>query len=204
MVKIHTLALLGTLAVWWCGNKEELHYGWDINQKASPMLGHVELCKQKTKHIICTGSISPENESIPRYDLVFKTLKSVNTFVNDNIEPKSDQDNYGVAENWQDPTISQNWNGDCDDYVLAKISMLRENHGFPLSAFKFIVVKTTGENPEWHIVLWVKTDEWVVILDNRSPDIKLVRNIKQWVESMGYTLQKITWPNGLKDWRKVI
>jgi predicted transglutaminase-like cysteine proteinase len=96
-----------------------------------------------------------------------KIIKRINTWVNKNVAPVSDQDQWGVVDHWDYPT---NRKGDCEDYVLLKRKLLIQE-GFPRQALLLTVVK--DQKGDGHAVLTVKTNAGEFILDNLNPEVKL-------------------------------
>lgn len=87
-------------------------------------------------------------------------MKRINTWVNVNIKPRSDQDHWRKVDRWDYPTDGF---GDCEDYVLLKRKLLIEE-GFPRQALLVTVVK--DERGDGHAVLTVKTTNGEFVLDN--------------------------------------
>jgi predicted transglutaminase-like cysteine proteinase len=72
---------------------------------------------------------------------------------------------YAVIENWTYPLSGK---GDCEDYVLLKMSKLMER-GWPQSVLLITVVR--DEHGEGHAVLTVRTNRGDLILDNKHSRI---------------------------------
>lgn len=102
---------------------------------------------------------------MPAQDVQFspvtmKIMKRINSWVNVNIKPKSDQDHWRKVDRWDYPTDGY---GDCEDYVLLKRKLLIEA-GFPRQALLVTVVK--DQRGDGHAVLTVKTTRGEFVLDN--------------------------------------
>lgn len=104
-------------------------------------------------------------------------LVKVNNWVNDNIQPVTDLEHWGVVERWSYPDDGK---GDCEDYVLLKRRMLTQA-GWPREALLITVVR--DKQGDGHAVLTVKTDRGEFILDNQE------REILAW-EKTGYRFVK--------------
>lgn len=89
-----------------------------------------------------------------------KIIRRVNTWVNSNIKPKSDDAHWGQVDRWDYPTDGL---GDCEDYVLLKRRLLIQE-GFPRQSLLVTVVK--DERGDGHAVLTIKTDKGEFVLDN--------------------------------------
>lgn len=97
----------------------------------------------------------------------WKELVRVNTLVNRQIKPMTDQEHHGVLEKWSYPTDGY---GDCEDYVLLKRKLLIAA-GWPRSALLITVVR--DQKGDGHAVLTVRTDRGDFILDNQEADVLL-------------------------------
>lgn len=95
-----------------------------------------------------------------------RRIAQVNAYVNAQIEPVSDKEQWGVIDRWDYPTDGA---GDCEDYALLKRRMLIEA-GFPRQALLLTVVKE--QNGDGHSVLTVKTSRGDYVLDNLSAEVK--------------------------------
>ena len=104
-------------------------------------------------------------------------LIRINRWANDNIEPMTDMEHWGVVERWDYP---EDGYGDCEDYVLLKRQLLIKA-GWPRSALLVTVVRDT--KGDGHAVLTAKTDKGEFILDNQNESVVL------WSES-GYRFVK--------------
>ena len=92
-------------------------------------------------------------------------LAKVNSWANDNIQPVTDLEHWGVVEQWDYPDDGK---GDCEDYVLLKRRMLMQA-GWPREALLITVVR--DKRGDGHAVLTVKTDRGEYILDNQESEI---------------------------------
>jgi predicted transglutaminase-like cysteine proteinase len=121
----------------------------------------------------CAGYISEcdTKPSKPRdivlNDKAWKDLVRVNKWVNDNIEPRTDMDHYGMVQWWRYPVDGA---GACHSYALLKRRILMQA-GWPREALLMTIVRET--NGEGHAVLTVKTDKGELILDNLNENIVL-------------------------------
>ena len=132
-----------------------------------PPIGYVKFCATNPSdcgHYSISQKLTTTqiNMSPERWRLLYQ----INNFVNHKIAPVTDQDLYGVAENWTYPTTA----GDCEDYLLLKKRQL-EKLGFPAKSLRITVV--LQEKGEGHAVLTVTTAEGDYVLDNRRNEILL-------------------------------
>ena len=92
-------------------------------------------------------------------------MVKVNAWVNQNIQPVTDLEHWGVVERWNYPDDGK---GDCEDYVLLKRRMLMQA-GWPREALLITVVR--DKKGDGHAVLTVKTNHGEFILDNQEAQI---------------------------------
>ncbi len=97
-------------------------------------------------------------------------LNQINTIVNGEIEPISDEDHYRIYEqnilNWW--TYPDDGKGNCNDYVLMKRKLLVEA-GWPKAALLMTVV--VDHHGDGHLILMVRTDRGDLMLDNMRQEI---------------------------------
>jgi predicted transglutaminase-like cysteine proteinase len=92
-------------------------------------------------------------------------MVKVNAWVNASVKPITDQEHWGVVENWNYPDDGY---GDCEDYVLLKRRMLMQA-GWPREALLITVVR--DKKGDGHAVLTVKTNRGEFILDNQESEV---------------------------------
>ncbi len=137
--------------------KPLLHSG-----EARAPYGWVDFCDKLAHECVVrtdqaeTIRLTPEN---------WRALTEVNERINRQVEPVTDQDQWGKLESWDLPATGK---GDCEDYVLLKRQELAAK-GFSRRALLVTVV--VDENDEGHAVLMVRTDRGDFILDNKRNPI---------------------------------
>lgn len=94
-------------------------------------------------------------------------IEAINTYVNAHIAFVDDVRQYGVADRWTAAadTLARG-RGDCEDYALAKMAMLRKA-GFAERNLYLVVLKDLVRRAD-HAVLVVRTAGRFVVLDNSS------------------------------------
>jgi predicted transglutaminase-like cysteine proteinase len=151
--------------------------------KTLPPVGFVSFCGRNPQRCapaaLTTGTL---HMSAARWRIVHR----LNSLVNAQISPESDENLYGEPEYWAYPTDA----GDCEDYVLLKQRYL-ESLGFPRSALLITVV--LDEANEGHAVLTLATDGGDFILDNRS-------NVIRRAADVNYTFLKRQSQKDPRDW----
>ena len=93
-------------------------------------------------------------------------IGEINRAVNLAIRPVSDERRFGVADQWSSPleTISDGA-GDCEDYAILKLLVLREA-GFANDDLKLLIVHDAATRSD-HAVAAAKLDGRWLLLDNR-------------------------------------
>jgi len=135
-----------------------------IGDSSRAPIGWIEFCSDMPREC-ASGPSQPRDVVLTTK--AWKDLARINKWVNDTIQPITDQDHWGVVEKWSYPDDGK---GDCEDYVLLKRRMLMQA-GWPREALLITVVRE--RNGDGHAVLTVKTDKGEFILDNQSQDILL-------------------------------
>jgi predicted transglutaminase-like cysteine proteinase len=111
-----------------------------------------------------------EPKVIPLTPRSWGELNQINSIVNRDVEPISDEDHYKIYEqdilNWW--TYPDDGKGNCNDYVLMKRKLLVEA-GWPKAALLMTVV--IDHHGDGHLILMVRTDRGDLILDNMRDDI---------------------------------
>ena len=149
-----------------------LVFATEYNQSLPPV-GFVKFCAANPAEC---KSVGRRADRLVMQSQHWAALYEVNTKINTNIAPMSDQELYGEVERWAYPVDA----GDCEDYLLLKKREL-ENLGFDSGALLITVV--LDERHEGHAVLTVATKAGDFILDNRRNEVLL------WSET-GYTFLK--------------
>ena len=137
------------------GKRTLVPYGW------------VDFCN-RYRNECRTQPMKPEDVVLSKTKL--RIMKRINSWVNKQIKPKSDQDQWRVVDHWDYPASGS---GDCEDYVLLKRKLLMQE-GFPRQSLLITVVK--DRNGDGHAVLTVKTSGGEYILDN------LVQRVMPWTK----------------------
>ncbi|HVV27297.1 MAG TPA: transglutaminase-like cysteine peptidase [Rhizomicrobium sp.] len=116
-------------------------------------------------------------------------LESVQSRINAQIAFAPDIETYGQEEYW---AVGET-KGDCEDYALAKLKLLRRM-GWPKGALDLAIGAYKGE---WHTVLIVHTDQGDIALDNSRP-----RPIN-WRMLSGYDWLMTSVGGSFRTWRKI-
>lgn len=94
-------------------------------------------------------------------------LEAVNIYVNSRVRFARDSELYGTADRWTpaNETLASG-RGDCEDYAIAKLQMLRRA-GFPERDLYLVVLNDTARR-QVHAVLAARTDNRFLVLDNAT------------------------------------
>lgn len=124
-------------------------------------IGHHLLCKRLPEE--CRQKTSAR-QPVELTRKLWARMIAINNAYNTAVAPRTDQEMWGKPEHWSYPT----YQGDCEDYVLAKRKALMQE-GVPAGDLLITVVRQP--NGDGHAVLTVRTDLGDFILDNLEPRI---------------------------------
>ncbi len=129
----------------------------------SQPIGHYEFCLSHRDEC----SIKTANTVAPRVtEFGWNVVRQINSKVNHDIMPMTDQEIFGRDEVWAYPKDV----GDCEDFALLKRRMLIEAGFSPADVLMTVVRKQDGEG---HAVLTLRTADGDYILDNLDSNVKL-------------------------------
>jgi predicted transglutaminase-like cysteine proteinase len=145
-----------------------------VTSDTLPPIGWVQFCNDEPQECE-VPALTPRLAAVD--DRRWKQLLRINRDVNDEIEPVSDLEHWGMLEKWSYPTDGK---GDCEDYVLEKRRRLIEA-GWPRQALLITVVR--DKKGDGHAVLTAKTERGDFVLDNQE------QRVKAWTDT-GYKFVK--------------
>ena len=130
-----------------------------IGAKTTRPIGHQVFCRS---HEDECQPLDPRraHNALELTPAIIVAVAAINTAVNAEIKPKSDQEVYGVKELWTYPETE----GDCEDFALLKRRLLHEKVGIDLSDLLMTVVRK--RNGEGHAILTLRTTVGDFVLDN--------------------------------------
>jgi predicted transglutaminase-like cysteine proteinase len=134
-----------------------------LGLETSIPFGWVDFCQRHPEECQDNDQVA---EDINLTSEALQKISQINLQVNKSIDPITDQDQWGVIDQWDFPSQGR---GDCEDYALLKRQKLIES-GFPKSALLLTVVKE--QNGDGHSVLTLKTDRGDYVLDNLNNQVK--------------------------------
>ena len=137
------------------------------SSETSPPIGWTQLCRDFANDLRkpCSKQILPAVD-VKLDATAWREMQRINSAVNQDIEPMTDVEHWGVIDRWD---FADDKKGDCEDYVLVKRERLMKS-GFPRQALLVTVVRDL--EGEGHAVLTVKTDKGDYVLDNMNNIIK--------------------------------
>ncbi len=134
----------------------------EVGRSSSPPIGWVQFCNDQPD--VCNVSkLAPVDIVLDQTR--WKELLRINSSVNRDIEPETDEDQWGLVERWSLPVSGR---GDCEDYVLEKRERLI-TAGWPRQSLLVTVVR--DHKGDGHAVLTVRTDRGDFVLDNQNPRV---------------------------------
>lgn len=151
-----TITILGFALL--ANTQVEAQQTGSIGGSTSPPVGYVQFCRDNPAD--CNNR-SLQRTSIQLSEASWKLIVKINADVNREIIAVTDQDHWGVPENWSYPTDGK---GDCEDFVLEKRRRLIKA-GFPEQTLLITVVR--DQKGDGHAVLTAKTDRGDFVLDNQ-------------------------------------
>jgi predicted transglutaminase-like cysteine proteinase len=129
----------------------------------SQPIGHYVFCE--THRDEC--SVRSASTVAPRVtEFGWDMVRQINSEVNNEIVPMTDQEIYGRDEVWAYPKDV----GDCEDFALLKRKLLLDKGFSPADLLLTVVRKPDGEG---HAVLTLRTSDGDYILDNLEANVKL-------------------------------
>lgn len=121
-------------------------------------------------------------------------LQTINKWVNARIDYVDDIRQHGVADKWSSASETfASGRGDCEDYAIAKHSLLRRL-GVPESEMFLVIARDLVRRAD-HAVLAVRVDGALLVLDSQTDHILDARDIRDYRPIMSYAGDK-SWTHG--------
>ncbi len=130
---------------------------------AQPPYGFVRFCELNAAECLANALSDARFPATPER---LSELDVINRATNQDVEPATDLEIYGVNELWTLPRRR----GDCEDFALLKRQRLI-SLGWPSSSLLITVVR--DEKNEGHAVLTARTTQGDFILDNKIDNVRL-------------------------------
>ncbi len=156
-------------------------------------IGHHQLCERLPQE--CRQKTSSRKPAVLTRKLWARIIEINNAF-NATVAPRTDLEMWGRPEYWSYPS----YQGDCEDYVLAKRRALMDE-GVPTGSLLITVVKQPSG--DGHAVLTIRTDLGDYILDNLEPRVLAWQDTEYRYLKRQSTRNSGTWVK-IRDGRQVI
>lgn len=142
-----------------------------------------------------TGGPARYAESLADLDPVSR-LEAVNRYVNRRVAFVDDSRQYGRADVWTAAadTLSRG-RGDCEDYAIAKLQMLRRA-GFADRDLYLAIVKDLVTRAD-HAVLVVRTADRMIVLDNGTEELIDAESMRDYRPILTFA-KSGTWTHGYR------
>lgn len=115
-------------------------------------------------------------------------IEAVNAHYN-KVRYIEDKNNYGKSDYWAMPAEFTRVGGDCEDYVLAKYSALKDL-GVSEDKLRMVILQDTLKNLP-HAILVVYTDDGAKFLDNQFKTVKDVAGFSRYAPI--YSINRTGW-----------
>lgn len=124
-------------------------------------------------------------------------LREVNAAVNHRITFAEDRVTYGQADHWANAQESlRRGRGDCEDYAIAKMQVLRAA-GVPSRDLMLVIVRDLVRRQD-HAVLAVRTGDGFVILDSNTDKVLRAEDVVDYRPIMTFSSEG-TWIHGYAE-----
>ncbi len=124
-------------------------------------------------------------------------IRQVNAWVNHAIAFSDDVRTYGERDHWATAEESlRRGQGDCEDYAIAKMEILRAA-GVPASDLNLMIVRDLVRRQD-HAILAVRTDSGFVILDSGTDRVLRAENVRDYRPIMTFNSQG-AWIHGYAE-----
>ncbi|WP_182911858.1 transglutaminase-like cysteine peptidase [Sphingomonas cavernae] len=123
-------------------------------------------------------------------------IATINRWVNARIAFVDDIRRHGVVDRWALPAESlTSGQGDCEDYAIAKLGLLR-SLGIPAADLYLVIARDLVRRTD-HAVLAVRLDDRLVILDNQTDQILDAPEVQDYRPVMTYAADR-SWTHGYR------
>lgn len=121
----------------------------------------------------------------------------VNRYVNRRVKFMDDNRRFGQADVWMSASETlKRGRGDCEDYAIAKLQMLRAA-GFSDDDLYLVVVKDLVRRAD-HAVLVVRTDDRMLMLDNGGDKVLDSDNVQDYRPVITFAANGDSWTHGYR------
>jgi predicted transglutaminase-like cysteine proteinase len=147
----------------------------------------------KVEHARVTGAPAAFASALRGQD-AFDRLEAVNRYVNARVTFTDDRRQYHVADLWSPAGETlRRGRGDCEDYAIAKLQMLR-NAGFADRDLYLVIVKDLVRRAD-HAVLVVRAEGRMLLLDNGTDRVADAANAQDYRPVLSFNAGHV-WTHG--------
>jgi predicted transglutaminase-like cysteine proteinase len=147
----------------------------------------------KVEHVRVTGAPAAFASAL-RNRPALDRLDAVNRFVNARVIFTDDRRQYRTADLWSSASETlRRGRGDCEDYAIAKLQMLR-NAGFADRDLYLVIVKDLVRRAD-HAVLVVRADGRMLLLDNGTDRVADAANAQDYRPVLSFNAGHV-WTHG--------
>ena len=143
----------------------------DVFGTVALQVGHTPLDAKwhSIEHVAVTGAPERFAETLKGFSPV-EQLERVNNFVNHRVTYEDDQRHWGRADVWSSANETlRSGIGDCEDYAIAKLQLLRAA-GFPQHDLYLTIVRDLDRHAD-HAVLVARAAGRMYVLDDATDDV---------------------------------
>ena len=151
---------------------------------------------QRVRQARLAGSSARYAQSLADLDEV-ERLEAVNRYVNDRVQFIDDRKQYGRADVWSAAadTLTRG-RGDCEDYAIAKLQMLRRA-GFSDRNLYLVIVKDLVSRGD-HAVLVVRAAGQMYVLDNGTSKLLNSEEIRDYRPILSFAAAGGAWTHAYR------
>ena len=151
---------------------------------------------QRAREARLVGASAHYAESLSNFDQV-ERLEAINRYVNDRVQFVEDSKQYGRADVWSAAadTLSKG-RGDCEDYAIAKLQMLRRA-GLSDRDLYLVIVKDLVSRRD-HAVLVVRAAGQMYVLDNGTSKLLNSEEIHDYRPILSFAAAGGAWTHGYR------
>lgn len=170
----------------------------DVFGTVALSVGHTSLDKrwQRVQHSRASGSAAGWADALRNRDEA-ERIEEVNRFVNARVSFVDDIRQYRAADVWQTASDTlRRGRGDCEDYAIAKLQLLRAA-GFAADDLYLVIVKDLVRRAD-HAVLVVRSEGRMLLLDNSTDRVTDATAFQDYRPMLSYTAAGKSWTHGYR------
>jgi len=170
----------------------------DVFGSVALRVGHTQLDArwQRVAHSGVSGAAAAYASSLHGKD-AFERLEAINWYVNKRVRFTDDIRQYGRADYWASANETLNrGRGDCEDYAIAKLQMLRRA-GIADKDLYLVVVKDLVRRAD-HAILVVRAAGHMYVLDNGTDELLDSESVSDYRPVLTFAAVGASWTHGYR------